>query len=57
MPPEQKAQYGELEARAAALREEVDQARTQLEHLSREKTEFSKEISASQVSVIYSWLK
>ncbi|KAG7310434.1 hypothetical protein JYU34_003210 [Plutella xylostella] len=51
MSPEQKAQYGELEARAAALREEVDQARTQLEHLSREKTEFSKEISASQIKV------
>ncbi|CAG9136351.1 unnamed protein product [Plutella xylostella] len=51
MSPEQKAQYGELEARAAALREEVDQARSQLEHLSREKTEFSKEISASQIKV------
>ncbi|XP_048489345.1 intraflagellar transport protein 74 homolog [Plutella xylostella] len=51
MPPEQKAQYGELEARAAALREEVDQARSQLGHLSREKTEFSKEISASQIKV------
>lgn len=49
MTQEQKEQYNELEATAAALREEVEQARAQLDHLNREKEEFSKEISGSQV--------
>ncbi|XP_063823995.1 intraflagellar transport protein 74 homolog [Ostrinia nubilalis] len=51
MTQEQKDQYNELEATAAALREEVEQARAQLDHLSREKEEFSKEISGSQIKV------
>lgn len=49
MTPEQKQQYNELEANAAVLREEVDQARTQIDLLNREKEEFNKEISGSQV--------
>lgn len=49
MTPEQKDQYNELEATAGALREEVEQARSQIDHLNREKEEFSKEISGSQV--------
>lgn len=49
MTQEQKDEYNELEATAAALREEVEQARTQIDHLNREKEEFSKEISGSQV--------
>ncbi|KAI5645010.1 hypothetical protein NE865_02984 [Phthorimaea operculella] len=51
MTPEQKAQYNELEATAAALREEVEQARTQIDHLNREKAEFNKEISGSQLKL------
>ncbi|KAL0901244.1 hypothetical protein ABMA27_006536 [Loxostege sticticalis] len=51
MTQEQKEQYNELEATAAALREEVEQARAQLDHLNREKEEFSKEISGSQIKV------
>ena len=50
MTQEQKDEYNELEATAATLREEVEQARTQIDHLNREKEEFSKEISGSQVS-------
>ncbi|KAJ2948052.1 hypothetical protein O0L34_g9849 [Tuta absoluta] len=51
MTPEQKAQYNELEATAASLREEVEQARTQIDHLNREKAEFNKEISGSQLKL------
>ncbi|XP_045768948.1 intraflagellar transport protein 74 homolog [Maniola jurtina] len=51
MTPEQKEQYSELEANAAALREEVEQARIQIDHLTREKEEFSKEISGSQLKM------
>ncbi|CAG4977596.1 unnamed protein product [Parnassius apollo] len=51
MSAEQREQYNELEATAAALREEVEQARTQIDHLNREKEEFSKEISISQIKV------
>ncbi|KAJ8735798.1 hypothetical protein PYW07_007418 [Mythimna separata] len=51
MTQEQKDEYNELEATAAALREEVEQARTQIDHLNREKEEFSKEISGSQIKV------
>ncbi|XP_049882411.1 intraflagellar transport protein 74 homolog isoform X2 [Pectinophora gossypiella] len=51
MTPEQKDQYNELERTAAALREEAEQARTQIDHLNREKEEFSKEISGSQIKV------
>lgn len=51
MTPEQKDQYGELEATAAALREEVEQARTQIDNLNREKQEFNREISGSQVNL------
>ncbi|XP_063899600.1 intraflagellar transport protein 74 homolog [Helicoverpa armigera] len=51
MTQEQKDEYNELEATAAALREEVEQARTQIDHLNREKDEFSKEISGSQIKV------
>lgn len=47
---EQKEQYSELEATAATLREQVEEARIQIDHLSREKEEFMKEISGSQVS-------
>lgn len=49
MTPDQKAQYKELEATATALREQVEQSRTQIDHLNREKDEFGKEISGSQV--------
>ncbi|XP_023935720.2 intraflagellar transport protein 74 homolog [Bicyclus anynana] len=51
MTSEQKEQYNELEANAALLREEVDQARIQIDHLSREKEEFAKEISGSQIKM------
>ncbi|XP_026320248.1 intraflagellar transport protein 74 homolog [Hyposmocoma kahamanoa] len=51
MTPDQKAQYDELEATATALREKVEQSRTQIDHLSREKDEFAKEISGSQIKV------
>ncbi|KAL4716826.1 hypothetical protein ACJJTC_012637 [Scirpophaga incertulas] len=51
MTQEQKDQFNELEFTAAALREEVEQARTQLDHLNREKEEFSKEISGSQIKM------
>ncbi|XP_022821387.1 intraflagellar transport protein 74 homolog [Spodoptera litura] len=51
MTQEQKDEYNELEATAAALREEVEQARTHIDHLNREKGEFSKEISGSQIKV------
>lgn len=53
MTPEQRQQYNELEATAASLREEAEQARTQIDHLSKEKEEFNREISMSQVQVIY----
>lgn len=49
MTQEQKDQYNELEATAAALRSEAELARSQIDHLNREKEEFSKEISGSQV--------
>lgn len=49
MTQEQKDQYNELEATAAVLREEVEQARNQVDHLNREKEEFQREISGSQV--------
>ncbi|XP_060807667.1 intraflagellar transport protein 74 homolog [Amyelois transitella] len=51
MTPEQKDQFNELKATAAALREDVEQARNQVDHLNREKEEFSKEISGSQIKV------
>ncbi|XP_053619883.1 intraflagellar transport protein 74 homolog [Plodia interpunctella] len=51
MTPEQKDQYNDLESTAASLRDEVEQARTQLDHLNREKEEFNKEISGSQIKV------
>ncbi|XP_034834735.1 intraflagellar transport protein 74 homolog [Maniola hyperantus] len=51
MTPEQKEQYSELESNAAALREEVEQARIQIDHLTREKEEFGKEISGSQIKM------
>lgn len=51
MTPDQKEQYEELEATANVLREEVEQARTQIDHLNREKEEFGKEISGSQVII------
>ncbi|CAH1639908.1 unnamed protein product [Spodoptera littoralis] len=51
MTQEQKDEYNELEATAAALREEVEQARTHIDHLNREKGEFNKEISGSQIKV------
>ncbi|CAK1602354.1 unnamed protein product [Parnassius mnemosyne] len=51
MSADQREQYNELEATAAALREEVEQARTQIDHLNREKEEFNKEISVSQIKV------
>ncbi|CAH2050773.1 unnamed protein product, partial [Iphiclides podalirius] len=51
MSPEQREQYNELETAAAALREEVEQARTQMDHLSREREEFNREISVSQIKV------
>lgn len=50
MTPEQKDHYNELETTAAALREEVEAGRTQLEFLNKERTEFATEISGSQVS-------
>ena len=53
MTPEQKEQYNELEATASALREEVEQMRQQIDHLNREKEEFVKEISGSQVTLLY----
>ncbi|XP_014356504.2 intraflagellar transport protein 74 homolog [Papilio machaon] len=51
MSPEQRKQYNELEANAAALREEAEQARTQIDNLTKEKEEFNKEISMSQIKV------
>ncbi|CAH0695463.1 unnamed protein product [Spodoptera exigua] len=51
MTQEQKDEYNELEATASALREEVEQARTHIDHLNREKDEFNKEISGSQIKV------
>ncbi|XP_026738896.1 intraflagellar transport protein 74 homolog [Trichoplusia ni] len=51
MTQEQKDEYNELEATATALREEVEQARTQIDHLNREKEEFTKEISGFQIKV------
>ncbi|XP_072940277.1 intraflagellar transport protein 74 homolog [Epargyreus clarus] len=51
MTSEEKEKYIELEGTAAALREEVEQARTQIDLLNREKEEFSKEISGSQVKM------
>lgn len=52
MTKEQKEQYNELEATAASLRAEAEQARSQIDHLNREKEEFTKEISGSQVPAI-----
>lgn len=49
--PDQKVQYDELEATATDLRDKVEQSRTQIDHLSREKDEFAKEISGSQVII------
>ncbi|XP_038208103.1 intraflagellar transport protein 74 homolog [Zerene cesonia] len=51
MTQEQKDQYNELNAAAFALREEVEQARSQIEHLSKEKDEFYKDISSSQLKM------
>nr|XP_021206350.2 intraflagellar transport protein 74 homolog isoform X1 [Bombyx mori] len=51
MTVEQKDQYNELQTTAAALREEVEQSRTQLDLLNREKEEFAREISGSQIKV------
>ncbi|XP_045459676.1 intraflagellar transport protein 74 homolog [Melitaea cinxia] len=51
MTPEQKTQYNELETTAATLREEVEQARIQIDHLNREKEEFTKEITGSQIKM------
>ncbi|XP_050362720.1 intraflagellar transport protein 74 homolog [Nymphalis io] len=51
MTTEQKSQYNELEATAAGLREEVEQARIQIDHLNREKEEFTKEITSSQIKM------
>ncbi|XP_061385809.1 intraflagellar transport protein 74 homolog [Danaus plexippus] len=51
MTPEQKEQYSQLEATAAALRDEVEQARNQCDHLNKEKEEFSKEIAGSQIKL------
>ncbi|KPJ16488.1 Intraflagellar transport protein 74-like [Papilio machaon] len=51
MSPEQRKQYNELEATAAALREEAEQARTHIDNLTKEKEEFNKEISMSQIKV------
>lgn len=52
MSQEQKDQYSELEATAAVLRSEAEQARSQIDHLNREKEEFSREISGSQVRLL-----
>lgn len=52
MTQEQKDQYTELEATAAALRADAEQSRNQIDHLNREKDEFLKEISGSQVSTL-----
>ncbi|XP_039759620.1 intraflagellar transport protein 74 homolog [Pararge aegeria] len=51
MTSEQKEQYSELEATASALREEAEQSRMQIDHLNREKEEFAKEISGSQIKM------
>ncbi|KAI8438855.1 hypothetical protein MSG28_011201 [Choristoneura fumiferana] len=51
MTPEQRDQYNELETTATALREEVEQSRAQIDHLSKEKDQFSKEISGSQIKL------
>ncbi|KPI95083.1 Intraflagellar transport protein 74-like [Papilio xuthus] len=51
MSPEQRKQYNELEGTAAALREEAEQARIQIDNLTKEKEEFNKEISMSQIKV------
>ncbi|XP_063548316.1 intraflagellar transport protein 74 homolog [Cydia strobilella] len=51
MTPEQKDQYNELEATAAALREEAEHSRTQIDLLTKEKDQFSKEISGSQIKL------
>ncbi|CAK1540254.1 unnamed protein product [Leptosia nina] len=51
MTQEQKDQYNELEVSAAALREEVEQARSHIDNLNREKEEFNKEISSSQIKM------
>ncbi|XP_046978887.1 intraflagellar transport protein 74 homolog [Vanessa cardui] len=51
MTTEQKSQYNELEATAAGLRDEVEQARIQIDHLNREKEEFTKEITGSQIKM------
>lgn len=53
MTPEQRDQYNDLETTAATLREEVEQSRSQIDHLSKEKDQFSKEISGSQVGTLY----
>ncbi|RVE51132.1 hypothetical protein evm_004275 [Chilo suppressalis] len=51
MTQEQKDQFNELEATATTLREEVEQTRAQIDHLNREKEEFNKEISGSQIKM------
>ncbi|GBP68084.1 Intraflagellar transport protein 74 homolog [Eumeta japonica] len=51
MSPEQKAQYTELEANAANLREETDQIRLQMEQLQKEKDELNKDIAGSQIKL------
>ncbi|XP_045527806.1 intraflagellar transport protein 74 homolog [Pieris brassicae] len=51
MTQDQKFQYSDLEATAATLRGEVEQARTQIEHLNKEKDEFFREISSTQMKM------
>ncbi|CAH0766203.1 unnamed protein product [Diatraea saccharalis] len=51
MTQEQKDQFNELESTATTLRDEVEQTRSQIDHLNREKEEFNKEISGSQIKV------
>ncbi|CAF4796814.1 unnamed protein product [Pieris macdunnoughi] len=51
MTQDQKFQYSDVEATAATLRGEVEQARTQIEHLNKEKDEFFREISSTQIKM------
>ncbi|KAJ0182326.1 hypothetical protein K1T71_001695 [Dendrolimus kikuchii] len=51
MTQEQKDQYNELESTAAALREEVEQTKIQIDQLNREKEEFTKDIAGSQIKL------
>lgn len=49
MTQDQKDQYSDLQATAAALRDEVEQARNQIEQLNKAKEEFNRDISSTQV--------